>query len=82
MTDLRALLDGISVSPRTSHMAQLYTEEVWTIAQPWLILDFLAADRASAAIVAMSEPRRRMWRHAEETIAAFGTATRWWGERA
>lgn len=60
--------------PRFSRMVQLTTEELWTMAGPWLSLPFVVTRRPAMTTEEAAELQRRMWSRAEELIAACRTA--------
>lgn len=72
MTTLGELAQGVPPSSQVREMARLTAAELWRMAQPWVIFDFMAADWSSLKTAEMSDLQRSMWHRAEEVVAAPG----------
>lgn len=73
MTALQELVRDAR-SSRHPRMVQLATEELWTMAEPWLSLPFVVTRRPTMTTGEAAELQRRMWSRAEELIAACRNA--------
>lgn len=72
MTTLGALAQGVPPSSRVREMARFTAQELWRMAQSWVIFDFMAADWSSLTTAETADLQRAMWQRAEEVVAAPG----------
>lgn len=66
---LQELVRGLPPKSRLPRMVRLTTEELWTIAEPWVSLPFVVTRRPAMTTAEVAGLQRRMWSRAEELIA-------------